>query len=309
MSDENKKQTPEFFVSRRGRQVGVHEVDLSGIDVESESPASATPAKKADAPKPPKAEKITTSRTSRAPRSRKKLAIVSALVLAIIALPVIAGEIVAAEYAAGRSAATKDMQQLVAKDVLPLQKKGSLAADELHGIAEHVNAIVGRICRGGLLDNAAQLYPRAKDALAQCKDSQRSYAELASRLYELESQARYLERLDGIIKPVTAPITDEFAVISAQQSAWQDAADATKKLSPPTKLRAAHEEVLNHITAVAKAWSELNQANNAQDGEAFTAAEEQLSAQYQAIRETSGQFGAVINDSQARITAAYNSLQ
>ena len=300
MSQHKDDEQPEFFVSRRGRQVGLHEVDLKGIDVEADKPSVAVPAKKTV--KQPRA-------TPKTPRSRRRTILIVAIVVAVLLLPVAGAELVAAQYRAAGAAARDDLSQLVNRDVLPLQKKADVSADSVRSIAAKVDGITGKMCRGGLLDNAAGLYPRAKTALEQCKASQRRFAALSGGLFTLESQARYLERLGSVVQPVTTPITDEYAVIAAQQSAWQEASEKLAKLSPPTAMSTAHRDLLSHVSAVAKGWSELNTANNDQDAETFTEAEKTLATEYEAVRGSSEQFSAVLRDTQARVTAAYAVLK
>ncbi len=310
MSDKNTDDKPAFFVSRRGRKIGMHEVDLGGIDidqdtVEAEPTLDSKPAKTS---KPAKAAKA-----PKAPRSglywtKKKIAI-AAVVVALLLLPLVAAELVAAEYARGVVSAKADLSKLVSSTVLPAQKRTTISADQLRTIANKVNDTVGHMCRGGLLDNAAGLYPRANAALRDCKTAQSRYAALTTNLYTLEAQARYLERVDALVKPVATPITDEFAVIGAQQSAWQAAADGISKLSPPSTMKSAHDDLTKHTSAAEAAWSKLNTANNAQDAAAFQEAEKALASEYEAIRQTSLLFSAVLSDTQAKINASYSELK
>lgn len=301
-TDEDK---PAFFVSRRGRQVGVHEVDLGGIDIEKdkeqtdkvETQVRTKPAKQSPRPK------------QHIGWSRKKKTIITAIVIALLLLPVVLAELVAAQYTSGVDGAKRDLASIVNSSVLPAQKKDTISADQIRNVGDKVNDIVAHMCRGGLLDNAAQLYPRAKSAHSQCKAEQSKYAALASSLYALEAQARYLEKVDGLVKPVATPITDEYAVIGAQQTAWQAVADGIKELSPPDAMKSAHSELLAHMTATAGAWSKLNTANNSQDATAFQEAEKTLSSEYEAVRATSAQFTSVLADTQAKITASYNALK
>ena len=308
MSEKDKPDNPEFFISRRGRQVGVHEVDLKGIDIDSDSDNTSSTV--TSPPRTPKQlEKTAPQPHAPRPLSRKKLVITAAVVAILLALPLIAAELVVAQYRSGVTSAKTDVQKLAAQTVLPLQKKTTVSADQLRGVATQVNDIVGRMCRGGMLDNAAGLYPRARTALHDCKEAQRSYAALTAQLYGLEAQARYLEWLGTHLKPVTTPITDEYAVIGAQQAAWLAAAESIKKLSPPDSMKSAHADLLTHVSAIADGWSKLNAANDAQDGVAFTDAEKLLSTEYEAVRGSSIQLLNVVSDTQAKLSAAYNVLK
>lgn len=306
MSDKNTPDAPEFFVSRRGRQVGIHEVDLKDIDIESDeskNPQSRSKTKSSQPVKEPKPVKTPQG------TSRKKLWSIVLAVALLLALPLVVAELVTAQYRSGVTNAKADMAKLVAADVMPLQKKSSVTADQLRTVAGKVNDVVGRMCRGGMMDNAAQLYPRAKTAFDDCKSAQRNYAALTAQLYAVESQARYLDQLGAQLKPVTTPITDEYAVIGAQQTAWLGAAENIKKLSPPEAMKSAHTDITTHVSAIADAWSKLNAATNAQDATAFTDAEKTLSAEYEAVRGSSTQLLGVLSDTQTQLTAAYAAIK
>lgn len=304
MSDKNTDDKPSFFVSRRGKQIGVHEVDLGGIDIEKDKEQVG----KAETQVQTKPVKRPLRPRQRTGWNRKK-SIITAIVVIILLLPVALAELVTAQYTSGIDGAKGDLASIVNSSVLPAQKKDTVTADQVRTVGDKVNDIVAHMCRGGLLDNAAQLYPRAKSALTQCKSQQSQYAALASGLYALEAQARYLEKVDGLVKPVATPITDEYAVIGAQQTAWQAVVDGMKKLSPPDAMKSAHSELSVHVSAAAGAWSKLNTANNSQDATAFQEAEKTLSTEYEAVRATSAQFTAVLADTQAKITASYNALK
>lgn len=311
MTNKNTDQEkPTFFVSRRGRRVGMHEVDLGGIDIDNDSqqPEAAEKPKPVEQSKPVKATKKPKSPRERRGWTKKKVAILG-VVFFLLLLPVALAELVAAEYGNGITRAESDMASLVSSTVLPAQKKTTVTADQIRSIADKVNDTLGNMCRGGFLDNAASLYPRAATALKSCKAAQSDYSSLAGNLYTLETQARYLERVDALVKPVATPITDEYAVIGAQQTAWQTAADGIGKLSPPDSMKSAHGELTTHIAAVAAAWSKLNTANNSQDAAGFQDAEKTLASEYEAIRQTSALFEAVLSDTQAKITASYNALK
>lgn len=304
MSDKEKQDAPEFFVSRRGRQVGIHEVDLKGIDIDSDKKASPI---HQDSPKQAdkKPDRVKIPRKT----SRKKKRTILLVLLLLLTLPLVAAELVTAQYRSGVTEAKTSLATVTLRDVLPLQKKTSVTADQLRAVANNVNAIVGKMCRGGMLDNAAQLYPRAKTAFEDCKEAQRSYAGLTSQLYSLENQARYLEKLGTVLKPVTTPITDEYAVIGAQQTAWRAAADDIKTVTPPEPMKSAHSDLVNHIGAIADGWSKLNTANNSQDATAFTDSEKMLSIEYEAVRGSSAQLLSVLSDTQAKLTASYNTVK
>lgn len=298
MSD---KLDSEFFVSRRGRRVGVHEVDMNGIDIEEI------------------VEKKPLQQTKKEPRIKqvrhkkgvsRRIIIASTLVVLLLgALYVITGEVIAAGYRNGVSDAKKQLTSAVSSTVLPAQKGSTVSADKIHDIASKVNSILSHMCTGGMTDNMAGLYPRANQALHSCQGAQANYSALFHSLSDLEAQARYLEKLDGIMKPISTPITDEYAVIGSQQDAWQAAVDGLKKLSPPSEMQAAHKTLYQHVTAVSEAWSKLNTANNNQDVDGFTTSEKALSTEYDAIRATSPLFTRVLDTTQTGLSAAYSALK
>lgn len=295
-----------FFVSRRGHQVGINQVDLHGIDIDSDQTAPAGAKPKLRGKAPGKTGKTIESTPHSRSRLKRTLII---LVIAFIALPVIIGELVAAQYRNGAANARQELSRLVKDSVLPLQKKSAVSADQVRTSASDVNDIATQMCRGGLLDNMATLYPRAKTELDGCKKAQAKYAALTNGLYELEAQARYLEKVGSLMKTVTTPITDEYAVIGAQHSAWLSASDQLKKLSPPASMGAAHKELSKRVSAVTEQWSKLNTANNAQNASAFLQAEKALAVEYEAVRAASSGFTNALSVTQAQVTSSYDALK
>lgn len=306
MKDEKDK-TASFFVSRRGKQVGVHQVDLTGIDIDSDDTQKPDTAKPVIAKKN-KPQKKPKQPSSRAPWSRKKAVIVGVVVF-IVLLPVVFAEFVVSQYKGGVTSAKQDFSKLVDASVKPAQKKPTISADQIRDITNKLNDTVGDMCRGGLLDNAASLYPRAKDALDGCHEQQEKYAALVSSLYALEADARYLEKLEAVMKPVATPITDEYAVLDAQHTAWRQSADGLKKLSPTDRMRVPHEALVKHTEVVVEAWSKLNTANNNQDAASFEASEKALTTGYEAVRSTGDVFTKALAATQAKVTADYEVLK
>lgn len=305
---DNGEEKGEFFVSRRGRHVGMHELDMTDIDIDTDNVGEKKTKKreesvKVSAPKIPKAKR------QRHVMSRRTKIIIVAVVVLIIAIPLAGLEFVAGQYRSGVAKANSDTKSLVNSTVLPAQKKGSVSADQLHQIADKVNDTLSHMCRGGLVDNIASLYPRAKAEYDKCKSTQTKYSSLVSGLYELEGEARYLEKLDACVKPISTPITDAYAVIDAQQETWQQSSDCMKKLSPPTQMAAAHTELAEHTLAAAVAWLKLSTAAGAQDAAGFSAAEKALASEYEAIRGTAGRFNGSLVTTQNNISASYKSLQ
>ena len=302
--DDNKA---EFFVSRRGRQVGVHEVDMNGIDIESTVDTSKLQKKEV---KPvittrQKQQPVKPIRAKTSWPKRKKLAVLGT-VLVLLITPIILAELVTAQYSTGTSGAKSDMNSLITSTVLPAQKKASITADNIRDVSNRVNVIASQMCRGGLLDNMAKLYPRAQSAYDECKAVQNKYVSLVTSLYTLESQARYLEKVDVIIKPISTPIADEFAVIGAQQDAWKKASEDFKTLPPPSDFKSVHTELSTHLSAVADNWSKLRIPNNNMDPVAFETAEKALNMGFEAVRSTSSQYVTILSGTQGNVLAAYN---
>jgi hypothetical protein len=310
MSDTDPDKEKQFFVSRRGRQVGLNQVDMSDIDIDSDendTSAKAVSAKDTEASTPTRVKRTKQPRV-RTGWTRKKT-IILGIVIALLLIPVLLGELVAAQYRTGVTGAKSDLAKVVNSTVLPAQKKTTITADQIRAYTSDVNDIMSHMCRGGFLDNMAGLYSRAKQALTDCNDAQAKYSTLVSGLYKLEAEARYLEKMSALIKPVSTPITDEYAVIGAQQTAWLAVAEGLKKLSPPEAMNPAHAELVTHVTSVADNWSKLNTANNAQDAAGFTEAEKALASEYEAVRTTSAEFTRVLGDTQAKVTTSYNLLK
>lgn len=302
----SKPDEEKFFVSRRGHQVGINQVDLSDIDVEHEQ--AATERKPSPEPSPQEASGPIhkPDRPRKHPSLKKRVVLVA--IVAVLLVPVMVGEAVGAQYRSGTKSAKQQLASLTTKTVLPLQKKSAITADQIQAVANDVNHIVGSMCRGGLLDNMATLYPRAKTDFDNCKSAQRSYAALTSGLYALEEQTRYLEKVGSIMKPVATPITDEYAVVGAQLSTWKATTEQLKKLSPPTKMSSIHAKLYTHASTVTEQWSKLNIANNSQDAAGFLEAEKALATGYEAVRTTSAEITSIIEASQADVTRAYNAL-
>lgn len=291
----------EFFVTRRGKQVGVHQLDMEGIDIR-------TPGE------PPEVRKkrFFARPSVRMPRfawSRRARVSVGIIVLLVFLVPVTFFEIVTAQYASAARAARDELRTFVDKTVLPAQRKQAMSSGQLRSFATELNDIASKMCRGGLVDNASQLYPRARSAHDTCKTNQALYMGLVSSLYGLEADARYLEQLDALIRPVATPITDQYAVIGSQLSSWQEANEKLKKLTPSDRMRSAHGALAQHVSNVTDAWSRLNQANADQNADKFKEAEQNLNDNYALIRETSQQFVAVLSDTQASVTKRYEALR
>lgn len=305
---------PTFFVSRRGKQIGVHEVDLSGIDIENESrnenPATITKSTQMSVvDQEPKPQKRTVGSKPRFVWSRRKLLTGLGVILVILSLPVFMGELVAAQYAEGARSSRKELDKLIETQVLPMQKKKSFMAADVRRVGEDIDAIANSMCRGGLLDNIASLYPKAKKSLQECSRTQASYMTLMGTIYAIETQIKYLENVNKQLEPISTPLTDEFAVIDDQESKWNSVVDGLKKLSVPEIMGPAHAELTEHASSIIDNWKKLNAANAAQDNAAFLQAEQKLASEYEALRSVSSLYESTIVDAQTKLTASYASLR
>ncbi len=304
----NENEKPTFFVSRRGKQVGVHEVDMTGIDIESA--ASKAENNVSERNNTPKADKKPIKvKRQKNPWSKKKKLVLLTVCLLLFALPLLVAELVTAQYKDGISAVKADMKQVTDSKVLPAQKSTFLAADQVRTISSEVNQLSNKMCRGGLVDNIAQLYPRARQAHDACKESKSKYVSLVKYLNSLESQARYFEKVGAFIKPVSTPITDEFAVIGDQHAAWTKAKEELNTLNPPLEYKSVHSELVARVAAVSENWRKLDQANAAQDKTSFEDAEKNLTIEYEAVRATSSEFSAILSSTQTKVLNAYSATK
>lgn len=288
------------FVSRRGRKVGMHELDMTGIDIEKDESIQPRPAKV----KPAKAV-VTAPRSSSRTFSRRKF-VVFAVLLALIGTPLLGAELLAVQYRAGVRGAHERLSGYVKSTVLPAQEKNQIKADEVRGIAQEVDGIANSMCRGGLLDNVAMLYPRASDALDSCKTAQSEVSSLVSQLFTMESQLRTIERINVCLGPAVAPVSDGYAVLGAQRELWQQASECVGDVSPSRELRKAHTQLESHVDAVASAWQQLDMSNASQDSAGFVAAEKTLASEYEAVRATAADVSEVVRSGQRGVTAAYS---
>ena len=293
------------FVTRRGKAIGVSQVDLSGIDIDSDTLSPET----RPSPEPTTQKKKFKRSRGKRTLSRRAKTIIAAVLLVIIAVPLITGEVITAQYRSGVTEAKSKFSKLVDGTVLNSQKKTTISSDQIAALTTDVDGIASKMCQGGMVDNIAGLYPRAKTALSDCKTAQTKYSQLVSSLRDLQKQATYLEQLGVVLKPISTPLTDEYAVIGAQQTAWQTASDGVKKLVPPTALSSAHAELSSHVSAVTADWSKLNTANNAQNAMDFSAAEKDLATEYDAVRAVNAKITGVIAATQSTISRIYNLLK
>lgn len=305
-----REEEPQFFVSRRGKQVGVHELNLDGIDIEKQQEPAAESVRRAknDESKPEK-KPVKKQFAQEKHWNKKRVVIVATIVIVLVAIPLIVAESVTASYARSGDAARKRLAETAKKYSLMTTKKSTLSSEQISAAATDVNNIAANMCKGGLVDNIAGIYPRAKSALASCQQNKTAYSRLSTDLFTLQKQASYLEKVDVALEPAAAPVTDAYAVIGDQLSRWKTASDTLNALTPPDTLRTAHSELASHVKQLSEGWSRLNTANNEQNASDFTEAEEMLNSRYEALRALSPQFNTVLNDTQSKVTATYNSIR
>ncbi len=285
------------FINRHGKKMSIGNAQLEAAPVVTK-PVKSTPE--------PALDRVRKLKGGR--RSKKKLVILAVVLLGLLLIPVVGGEIVRARYISSRDGAKAQLTKFASDTVVPAQKKKVTAA-VLADTATRVEKIRDDACAGGLADNLATLYPRAKTALRDCITFKQKVAAIATSLRDIESQARYLESLAPVLTPVSTTAIDEFAVIASQLSNWQAFHEALEKLSPAASQRAVHEQLKMQTKTIVDTWSALNTANNNQDGAAFTAAEKKLSESYEAFRTSGESLAAVLHDSQTKLTAAYQHIE
>lgn len=286
------------FVNRHGKKMSLDgsPVELPVID----EPIVAT--KPQAVSKPKKVKKI------RNKRPVKKVVLILLIVMLILALiPVIGGELVRARYISSRDAAKAQLIEYGTRIVVPQQKK-QVTLVSLGATAGQAEKIRDDACDGGLMDNLAMIYPRAREAFDQCITLKQKVAAIAASLRDMESQVRYLEALAPVVEPVSKGTTDEFAVISAQHENWRALHEAITKLSPAAPQRIAHEKLVSQGKVIADAWSALNTANNNQDATAFADAEKQLGEAYEVFRSSSSSLANILNTTQANLSTNYEAL-
>lgn len=286
------------FINRHGKKMTLDgtPVDLPVID----EPVASLPSQTTIKPK--KVKKVRNKKPI-----KKVLAIILIFLGVLVLIPVVTGELVRARYAASHDGARKELLEFAAETVVPQQKK-QMKLVQLSEAANKVEQIRDDACEGGLLDNMATLYPRAKAAHGQCIALKQKIAAIALGLRDMENQVRYLEALAPALEPVAKGTTEEFAIISAQHENWRALTEALAKLSPAASQRAAHEQLKLQSQAIVDAWSALNTANNSQDAAAFAAAEKKLGEAYEAFRSSSSALAKVMNDTQTNLTASYKTL-
>ena len=311
MSDDSGKR-PLGFVNRRGHNADVSTSELESLSIDAQpdvTEASSSPAKPGKAKNDKKLVKSKSPRVRRrAAWSRKKTIIAAAIVLVIISIPIIAGEVLRAQYVASTDTAKNSLKSLVAQEVLPLQKKAEITAKQVSGVTDKLEGIRDSMCPGGLLDNIAALYPRAHTAHQKCIDERGKIASLVTQMRDMVGMLAHIESINAALTPVSAPSSDAFAIIADQQSGWQKASETLQKISAPTTLKPANDQLINAVKSITDGWSKLNIANNAQNAADFQAAEKQLSDGYAAVRASKEAFATALAAKQTTISQLSRNL-
>lgn len=284
------------FVSRRGKRVSLNSLNVEELkidDVPGEQP-----------------EHIT---TPRAAPSRKPRHIpwkwIAPIVLLLVALPVASGEYIAREYATSGTITRQRFENLVSQSVAPLQPKTDLPAAKIIEVTDKVNELSSRMCKGGMLDNLATLYPRAAAAHKECITEQEKYSALIAALRSYASERDYLEKLGAVVKPLSEPLPERFAVISSQLEMWRTAEDAMKKLSPPASLKPVQDNTYKYTYAIMEDWSKLNTAYNEKKSNEFAVIQKKMKEDYGSLQANGDEIASVVEASQSKITNAYRAIK
>lgn len=293
------------FVNRRGHKADdLNKVDLSDVSIETDGEVEVL-------------EPAEMTKTVPKPMHRKrnftwgKLQwIITGIVVAVlIVVPVVSGEMIAAGYRTGAASVHDKLAAIVKNDVLPAQKQTTIKASALGDIAAKVDSLRASICDGGLTDNLASLYPRAKSAHDDCIKKAGQLTSLTNAMKRLQSEVQFITDMQNATKAVTAPTSEPFAVTDAQQTNWQDTQAKLSKLHAPVEWQAQAGSLNKYAAAIATAWSALNTAQNAQDKAGFEAAEKALDNAYDGFRTTVTQMNGALQETQNSLTAARKALQ
>ena len=310
MTDNEKR--PLGFVNRRGHNSDVSSAELDSLSIDAQ-PEIAPVSTESTSTKKPKSNQNPSSpkkpKTRRhAKWTRRKTFILIGVILVLVAIPVIVVEILRIQYLPSASAAEESLKSIVKNDVLPLQKKTDITAKQVSGVTDKLEDVRDSMCPGGLLDNMASLYPRSHEAHEECIAERGKIASLVTQMRDMVSMLAYIESINAALAPVSAQSSDAFAVIATQQSSWQQVNEKLQKLSAPTLLKTANDQLVAAVKSITDGWSKLNVANNAQNAADFQAAEKQLSDGYVAVRASKDAFAIAIAAKQATISSLSQNL-
>ena len=292
------------FINRRGHKTDdLNKVDLTDMSIETDGKIEAVePTQIAATPKP-------TRRKKRFSWGKREWIVTGIVVAILIIVPVVSGEIIAAGYRSGAASVHEKLVTIVKSDVLPAQKQTVIKPATLNDIAAKVDVLRGSICAGGLTDNLASLYPRAKSAHDDCIKKAGQLTDLSTAIKRLQSEVQYITDLQNATKAVTAPLSEPFANIDAQQTNWQDTQAKLGKLHAPAEWQEQAMTLSRFAAAIAMSWSSLNTAQGAQDKNGFEDAEKKLDSAYAGFRDTTTQMNAALQETQNSLTVARKALQ
>lgn len=293
----------EEFINRHGHKANLNTIDLSDVSVENDGIVHHTSETDTTDKKP---KPVRSSRTFK--WGKRHTLITAIVVLLLVGVPVLAGEVLAANYRSGADSVHSRLEKLVTDKILPAQKAGTIKASTVSEASAAIDDLRSSTCGGGLADNLAMLYPRAKSAHDDCIRRTNQLSDLSSNLKKFESHARYIESVVAAAKTVTTPGTEPYAVVSAQQTNWQQARDAIDKLHAPSDWRTQHDDLKKGFKTIAAGWSALNSATDAHDKAAFEAAEKSLNSGYESIRKIVDQLDIALLKTQSDVTAVYQNI-
>lgn len=293
------------FVNRHGhKKEDLNKVDLSDVSIETDGEIQVL-------------EPAEMTKTDTKPMRRKRQftwgklqwIITGVAVAILIVVPVVSGEFIAAGYRTGAASVHDKLAAIVKDDVMPAQKQTTIKPSALGDIATKIDNLRSSICAGGLTDNIATLYPRAKSAHDDCIKKAGQLTNLSTAMKRLQSEVQFITDMQNATKAVTAPLSEPFAVTDAQQTNWQDTQAKLDKVHPPVEWQEQHRTLTRYAAAIAQGWSALNTAQNAQDKNGFEEAEKTLDRAYDGFRTTVTQMNGALQETQSSLTTARKALQ
>lgn len=240
---------------------------------------------------------------------RRWLLIGLGCLLLVAAALIAAGELVAAQY---RSAPEQIKQRVasIGQAGLERQQSTDLRAADIDQPLNQLRDLRDGLCRGGLWDNAAQLYPRAQAGYAGCVQAKEELVSLIQALESLQGQASYLEALDKALSPIGRDSdSGQFAVLSAQLANWQRAERNLSQLTAPQGWQGLHQQLSEQVESIKTDWSKLNTATNNTDGDQFRAAQDSLTKGYAGLRQLEQSIVDQVTKTQLQLSSAYQATQ
>lgn len=245
-------------------------------------------------------------------RSKRASQVVKGIVFVVACLLIVVlatFEIVRFSFAVSVESARRQVDELVAGDVSLAAQKSPLEASTISSLQNKFKDVSMSLCPGGLFDNYASLYPRAKSALDDCTLYRSKVESLAVALGGMSDATRYLERLKPVFAPLTEPLPDRFAVLSSQQESWRTALTTLKEITPPYEFQSAHHVLVERVSAISSAWTHLVAASNTRNSAVFREIRDSLPGMYGAVRVSADDMEQVLSSVQTRLSGAYESLK